>query len=92
MSPVERRRIHGPIQPMDASTDALSQWRALINSRPAGEPHPTVGVGFLCCMLALLIVGLAATFPAASQPSPRADGTTSPASIEAAAGDTGDRL
>ncbi len=56
-----------------------------------GRNHPNEGVTFLLVLLALLVLALATTFPAASQPAPSADGITSPARIEAAAGDTGDR-
>lgn len=80
MSEARRQHVHGRL----LTSDAIWQptYRALV-------------AAVVAVWMTAALIGFAAwaqfASPAASQLTP-ADGTTSPASIEAAAGDTGDRL
>jgi len=61
MNPADRRRIHGPLVPMDRET-TLSRWGDLIDQRPADEPHPLFGVIILAGLLGMTVLCLGALF------------------------------
>lgn len=87
MSPADRRRIHGPLVPMEP-VSPWSRLRTWLANDALWEPtYRSLVAAVLAVWMTVLLIGLAAwaqvAFPAASQP--QADGTHN-AGIEAAGG------
>lgn len=91
MNPADRRRIHGPLVPMEPASP-WSRLRTWLANDALWEPtYRSLVAAVLAVWMTVLLIGLAAwaqvAFPAASQPQAEAH---TPARIEAAAGATGD--